>query len=63
MSRKIRILVVYVEPNIDHDKLKCFVDILSYYVDNFHGISVICGDFSLPNINWQNDTSLGDKRN
>ena len=63
MSRKIRIFVVYVVPNIDHDKLKCFVDILSYYVDNFHGISVICGDINFPNINWQNGTSLGDQRN
>ena len=43
MSRKIRIFVVCVEPYVDHYKLKCLADILSFNIDNFHGISVICG--------------------
>ena len=32
ISRKIRLFVVRVVPNIDNDKLKCLADILSYYV-------------------------------
>ena len=62
MARKIRLFAEYIMPNIDHDKLTCLADILSYYIDYFHGISVICGDFNSPNINWQNGTSLGDKK-
>ena len=59
---RIRLFAVYVVPGVSVDTLKCLLDILSMHIDSFNGSSIICGDFNLPNINWDLGASLGDNR-
>ena len=49
-SRRIRLLVLYAVPNIKIDVLKSLTIVLSWFIDDFSGTSIVCSDFNMPNV-------------
>ena len=49
-------------PNIFVEELKCLLNILSRYIDSFHGISIICEGFNMPKITRGSLLATGDLR-
>ena len=61
-SRRICLLVIYAVPNIKIDVLKSLTIVLSKYNDDFSGTSIVCGDFNMPNFDWELSVLIGDLR-
>jgi len=49
VTKRIRLFVVYIVPNILLFELKVLLGVLSHHIDSFKGVFILCGDFNLPN--------------
>jgi hypothetical protein len=61
-SCNVQVTAVYVVPNVAVDILQTLLDYVSERIDSFPGVTILCGDFNLPNILWSDYASVGDYR-
>lgn len=52
LFKKIRVICVYIPPNVDSQILKDYIKTLSSLTHNIEKY-LILGDFNFPNVNWK----------